>query len=317
MPNHDVAELARDFYSIDAEVHDLPGYTDSNYKLTTASAAYTLRLSPPDSETAEFDFQAMVLRRLGAGGILAPTPVPTSEGDDWVQFDDGWFARLFTWVPGKSFSEYGRPAAVAKSIGRTAAQTVAALEDLDHPAADRLSEWNILGAADLIEEHAAVVAGEGRQRMVRSIAERLRSLELTQLPHQVIHNDLNDDNVLIDGEKVVAVIDVGDAIRTVRIAEPAIAAAYSMLGQEDPVEVATEVLAGFNEVEDISGEEASVVLDLIQARLATSVVQSARRGGDNPHHVKSEEEAWDLLERLDLADHNRIRAELAGATLLS
>ena len=64
---------------------------------------------------------------------------------------------------------------------------------------------------------------------------------------------------------------------------------------------------------DLRAAEAEVLLDLILARLATSVTVAASRGGANPHHTISEGPAWDLLERLLTGDVDAIAVELAAA----
>jgi 4-aminobutyrate aminotransferase-like enzyme len=86
-----------------------------------------------------------------------------------------------------------------------------------------------------------------------------------------------------------------------------------MLDQDDPVAVASEVVSGYRSVAPLEDAEADVLLDLILARLATSVAVSASRGGANPHHTISEDLAWDLLERLAAGDVDAIAAELAAA----
>ena len=101
--------------------------------------------------------------------------------------------------------------------------------------------WDVRRAAAVIGDLAPTVRDPQRRRILEDVAERIDRLPLDGLPTQVIHNDLNDDNVLLENDRVVGVIDVGDAIRSVRIAEAAIAATYAMLDQEDPVSVGAAV----------------------------------------------------------------------------
>ncbi|MGB5185733.1 MAG: aminotransferase class III-fold pyridoxal phosphate-dependent enzyme, partial [Acidimicrobiia bacterium] len=136
---------------------------------------------------------------------------------------------------------------------------------------------------------------------------------LGALPRQVVHNDLNDENILVRDGALVGVIDFGDAIETVRVAELAIACTYAMFDQDDPVGVATDVIAGYRSMAPLEDAEADALLDLILARLATSVTLSASRGRANPHHTISEVPAWDLFERLVAGDLEAIAAELAAA----
>lgn len=313
--DHDFAAIAAEHFGIDASAHPLPGEIDRNARLQTPEgAAYVLRLSPPDTDRGTLDFQAEVLATLGElAGVVVPQIEKAKSGDAVVLLPSGWLARLFTWVPGVPFSVAGRPRAAAVSIGRTAGAIVTALADLDHPAADRKLMWDLRNTAGTIEHHVWAIPDPRRRRLVNEIAHRTDGLPLDGLPTQVIHNDLNDENVLIADGGVVGIIDVGDSIRSTRIGEAAISATYAMLGQDDPVAVGAAVIRGFSEVVGVTEDEAAVLLDLVLARLATSVAVSARRGDANPHHVASEPLAWDLLERLTAADAAAIDSEFAKA----
>jgi 4-aminobutyrate aminotransferase-like enzyme/Ser/Thr protein kinase RdoA (MazF antagonist) len=313
--DHDFAAIAAEHFGIEAAAHPLPGEIDRNVRLRTpAGTSYVLRLSPPDTEAAVLDFQADILRALGGlDEIGVPQMKTATNGETVVLLPSGWLARLFTWVPGVSYASAGRPSAAAGSIGRTAGAIVTALSGLDHPSADRKLTWDLRNTAATIEQNAWAIPEPRRRRLVNEIAHRTDGLPLAALPTQVIHNDVNDENVLVENGRVVGIIDVGDAIRSVRVGEAAIAATYAMLDQDDPVTVGAEVIRGFAAVVSISEEEVAVLLDLILARLATSVAVSARRGDANPHHVASEPLAWDLLERLAAADTAAINSEFVGA----
>ena len=58
----------------------------------------------------------------------------------------------------------------------------------------------------------------------RRVLPRARELRVS-----VIHGDINDQNVLVDGAAVVGVIDFGDMCATWRVNEVAIAAAYAVI----------------------------------------------------------------------------------------
>jgi hypothetical protein len=121
----------------------------------------------------------------------------------------------------------------------------------------------------------------------------------------VIHNDANDWNILVDPDrtdKIAGLIDFGDAIHSVLIAEVAVAAAYSMLDLDDPIGGAARIAAGFHAEYPLREEELDLLFDLIVARLVISVSLSAARRGkveDNPYLAVSEAPAWRLLRRLD------------------
>jgi hypothetical protein len=131
----------------------------------------------------------------------------------------------------------------------------------------------------------------------------------------VVHGDLNTGNLLLDGDTVVGLVDFGDVRNTIRMSELAIACAYTMLCQDDPVTVAAQVCAGYREFCLPSATEASALFGLILGRLATSVCVSASLPRDNPHRHDTADATWDLLSRLVAADMSWISEELRAAAL--
>ena len=311
----DPAAVAAEYFGIVASTHPLPGEIDENVRLDTPDGStYVLRLSPPRADRDVLELQSEILSVLARlDGVATPRPVPSRDGDEFVLLPDGRIARMFTWVEGAPFGAVGRPPGAAESVGRTAGRIAALLATSEHPAPERDIEWDLRFASQTIRRHASAVKDQDRRRIVLAVAGLAEAINFGALRLQLVHNDLNDENVLLDGERVIGVIDVGDAMWTIRAGEAAIAATYVMLDQDDPVTVGGDVIRGFVAEAELNAVEAGVLLDLILARLATSVVMSAQRGSTNPHHTASEPLAWDLLERLAAADHDMVAAELAAA----
>jgi len=77
--------------------------------------------------------------------------------------------------------------------------------------------------------------------------------------------------------------------------------AYGILGNDEPLEAATAIVAGYHGAFPLNELELSVLYALIGARLAVSVTNSAHRKTvkpDDPYVTVSEESAWEALERL-------------------
>jgi 4-aminobutyrate aminotransferase-like enzyme len=128
-----------------------------------------------------------------------------------------------------------------------------------------------------------------------------------KLRRSVIYGDANDYNVLVGApwpqpRKVVGVIDFGDMHETITVAEVAIGAAYSLLGQSDPLLAASAVLTGYHRILPLTEEEIAVLFPLIAGRLAVSVINSANRQTlvpDDSYITVTETPAWEALERLE------------------
>ena len=126
------------------------------------------------------------------------------------------------------------------------------------------------------------------------------------LPTSVIHNDANDNNVLVEPHgkwrnRVSGVIDFGDMVFTCTVGEVAIACAYAMLNKADPLTAAAHIVAGYHENRTLTEPELEVLFDLICMRLCMSVCHAANQSRfepDNEYLRISEKPVWALLKKL-------------------
>src|SRR5262249_50558007 len=147
--------------------------------------------------------------------------------------------------------------------------------------------------------------------------ERRSASRLLDLRRSVIHNDLNDHNVLVSGDRVSGVVDFGDMLHSYTVNDLAVACAYAMLGKDDPLATARAIVRRYGRPFPLAAGEAEVLADFIVLRLCLSVCLSAkqqRQEPDNPYLSVSERAAWELLERFrpeDVPDLGRsLAAEL-------
>jgi len=310
MTDHE--RLAADVFGLHGSSTPLPGEIDDNAKIVGRDGrTVLLRLSPFGENVDELRFRQSVMAAVSDLGTPTPSIIPTLDGDNWALLDDGRVAHMYSWVAGVPFSEAGRPSELAYEIGAVAGTIVETLSDL--PGRHRMPGflWDLADAARVVGDRVDTIGDRRLRNLVLRVMARYEDADFGALPRQVIHNDLNDENLLVADGSIAGVIDFGDAIETVRIAELAIACTYVMLDQDDPVSIAADTIAGYRSAMTFDEAEADVLVDLILTRLATSVVISVSRGDVNPHHMVTEALAWDLLERLLAGDVDGIAAELA------
>ena len=118
-----------------------------------------------------------------------------------------------------------------------------ALAGFSHSAAHRELYWDLRHASKAFEH--GVLLPEKRRRLIQPFIREWEQLSWDRLPAGVIHNDANDYNVLVDaaGTRVVSLLDMGDAVHSATVCDLAIALAYVMLGKQDPIAAAAEVVA--------------------------------------------------------------------------
>jgi 4-aminobutyrate aminotransferase-like enzyme/Ser/Thr protein kinase RdoA (MazF antagonist) len=216
---------------------------------------------------------------------------------------------MLTFVPGTVLAKVNpHTPELLRNLGQFLGEMDAALVDFTHPAAHRELKWD-LSRASWIRDYLQHIEGSKRRLLVERF---LRSYELEVVPalpslrRSVIYGDANDYNVLVSPpwprpRKVVSVIDFGDMHYGLTISEVAIAAAYAILGEKNPLAAACAVVAGYHSAFPLSEAEISVLYPLIAMRLAVSVTNSAHRKSlvpGDPYVTISEAPAWEALERL-------------------
>jgi 4-aminobutyrate aminotransferase-like enzyme/Ser/Thr protein kinase RdoA (MazF antagonist) len=305
--------LARDIYSLEVSARSLPGEYDNNFHVTTTDdRSFVLKVMHAGRERTFLDLQCRALQHLAsqAPEIELPRVQLTLRGEAFtkVALIDGQerFVWLVSFVPGHQLKDV-RPHTpeLLHSVGKLLGTIDRALKSFSHPAATRELKWDS-AQAPWIRKYLSHIKDASRRAIIERVLERYEAEVVPQLPKlrkSVIHGDGNDHNVLVNGaaaqpRTAVSVIDFGDMHHGLMVSEPAIAAAYSILGKSQPVGAAAAVIRGFHQALPLEEAEVSVLFPLIETRLAVSVVNSACRQlvvPDDPYVTISEEPAWEML----------------------
>ncbi len=326
----DAARLARELYGLEATARRLPGEHDDNFHLRVASGEqWVFKVMAAWRERGLVELQAAALAHLESAfatqaspGLALPRVVPSRAGEAITVASLAGEERpggerpreerqiwMLTWVPG-NLLVHTRPrsAELLDSLGRFLGRLDVALASFHHPAARRDLPWD-LARAGWVREHLAAITDPGR----RALVERFLALyeaevvpALAALPCGVIHGDANDYNVLVDGprgepRRVASLIDFGDMHESIVVAEPAVAAAYALFGERDPLAAVACVVTGYHAERPLAEAEIAVLFPLVAMRLVVSVVTSALRKAEkpgDPYVTVSEQPAWEALGRL-------------------
>jgi Ser/Thr protein kinase RdoA (MazF antagonist) len=326
-----LSRILEDRYGFEApELRRLPGeFKNSFVVVNPESATFVIKLTDVEGGSGRMHMQTELLEHLAvcAPGLPVPRVVRARDGAHVVTIKIGErqaLLMMLTWLPGESVSELSVPSPeLLWEIGETAARFVEGLSDFDHPSAAETHEWHILDSATSARSLLPLIVDNGARSDVISVLhwyEEVVLPKLDQLNVGIVHQDLNDFNVLVQrGEDarfhVCGVIDVGDAIQTVRIAEVAIACAYAMLRSDDPVAAACHVIAGYSSVLPLTDAEASCILPLAAARLAlNATVWTTRQQAANDSYAESRMRfTWPLLRRLAKIDLGFATSQIRSA----
>src|SRR5437867_4841935 len=312
----EAVRIARELYGVEASAQALPGEYDDNFHLTGADRQeHVLKVMHPARERSFIDMQCQALRHLArqAPHLSLPRVLPDHDGElfSTVTIADGStrLVWLLTFVKGTVLAKV-RPHApeLLGDLGRFLGEMDAALRSFSHPAAHRELKWDSTRAAWIKNyvQHIADAKGCALVERFLGLYDSDVVLALPRLRRSVIYGDANDYNVLVSDpwpqpRKIAGVIDFGDMHHGLTVSEPAIAAAYAMLGKADPLSAAAEVVAGYHRAFPLEEEEVAALFPLMAVRLAVSVTNSADRKKVKPgdaYVTVSEEAAWHALEQL-------------------
>ncbi len=309
--------LARELYGIAATARALPGEYDDNFHMRSRNGhGFVLKVMHPARERSFIDMQCRALQHLAQRAPQLPLPrvIPNRQGElfsSTMAAADGStrLVWLLSFVNGTVLAEV-RPHTneLLGDLGQFLGEMDAALQSFDHAAAHRELKWDSSRAA-WIKDHIKHIADSKRRALVEKFLALYEAEVVPNLPrlrHSVIYGDANDYNVLVGDpwpqpRKIAGLIDFGDTHHGFTASEPAIAAAYAILGKEDPLPAAAAIVAGYHRAFPLDERELSVLFPLIATRLAVSVTNSAYRRTvkpEDPYVTVSEAPAWEALERL-------------------
>lgn len=314
------AAAAKKLYGLDGECRPLNGERDLNYLIDGLSdgrgGRYLFKIANGDEKIDQLECQHQVFERLARDCVFEQVPagVKSVNGNSFetVTAADGTrhYTRVVGYVEGRLLSSVNpHPPALLESLGERLALLDKSLDGFTHAGLERPLLWEMHRADAIVEKFAPLLASDEHRALVSYFTNLFRGQVLPlsgQLRRGAIHNDANDNNVLVAGDdpwtqRVVSIIDYGDMTVSWIAADPAIAAAYAMLGKSRPLEAAASVIRGYHRTHPLSEVEISVLFELMCMRLAMSVCICAHQRSlepGNDYLCISEAPAWETLRAL-------------------
>lgn len=311
----DLEALALRLYGLSGRARILQSERDLNALIESASGRFVLKVVNAAEDPAQLDLQDAALSHLalvGATGV--PRLVPLCDGRVRGEVQAGGrtcAVRMVGWIEGTLFSGVPRSPAQLTALGGLVGRLSRALQGFGHPAAHREGFAWALDQVAALSGHVGDIADPDRRAMVARLFARYEERIAPRLPGlrvSVLHQDANDNNIIVDPadfDRVIGLIDFGDMCHGRTVNELAITLAYAVLGAVDVYATMRHVIAGYVAEFPLTGAEADVLYDLMRMRLAASVCISSRQAGlhpENDYLTISQEPAFALLERLDSID---------------
>ena len=308
----EVAAIGAELFGLQGEARDLGSERDQTFLVGDG----VLKISNLGEDAAVLDLEAKALAHIER--VDPELPVARLLGSTTLDGPGGThFVRLFE----RRHGHHGGPElsdGALRDYGVTHARLARALRGFFHPAAGRELLWDLAHALDL-RAHTTHV---GRRALVEAVLDRYEERVVPRwplLPAQIVHGDLNLDNVLLDEHgRISAILDFGDVMHSARVGDLAVAVASLMRGRPggDVFRAARLAVDGYTSRSPLEPDEREVLGDLVATRLAAIVTISAWRVSrypENAAYIQSwDDDSWALLE-LWREDPGRWSRELGAA----
>ncbi len=278
--NRAAALLSEGWGLVPSVVSRLDTERDDTFAVTAGSATYVLKVAHPLDDVGVLDLQCAALAHVADRDPDLPVPhvTPDLAGDllHLVDGDEPRRARLLSHLPGRVLDYDETSADDRRAVGAALARLSLALADFDHPGARRALPWDLQQAGSLRPLHVHVTDPQARADAL-AVLDRYDAhigAAVAATRQQVVHNDLNPDNVLLEPgarEPVQGILDFGDMLRTAVVADLAVAMAYAVDAAgsgDDPWTGPYDVAAGYLAVRPLDDDETALLPDLVRTRVA-------------------------------------------------
>jgi len=280
MRPEDVSAVLKVHFGIAGTVTQLVGERDLNFKVETAEQTLIFKTHSA-TERNLIELQEEALNYIGEQShYLSPRTITTTDGASNLTLPDGRIGRLLSWIDGDLWSSTRPTVEMLHTLGQAVASIDSKLAKINasaEPILNRTFGWNVLQASSLISQ-THLISDETLQSQVNSVlvdaVERVLP-KLNKLPAQAIHNDANDNNIVVAENRVIGLIDFGDMIYAPRIAGLGVACAYAMTSLEDPILEILPIVRGYHQIAPLQAAELELLFDLIRIRIATSITMAA------------------------------------------
>jgi 4-aminobutyrate aminotransferase-like enzyme/Ser/Thr protein kinase RdoA (MazF antagonist) len=311
----DVTEMLNAKYGMSGTLRALESERDQNFEVKTDQGKYVFKIANAGEDISFLELQNDSLTFLKDAGFNGCPEMVLTKADEqmFVAQKDGrdYHIRLLTFLDGDLYSQ--KPVSLDRlaDLGRFMGKFSKAFSGFYRPAAHRPEFiWNLDNAL-AAEEYFPSIANPAHRERAEQLFAHYRAETAPKLQHlrmAVIHQDANDNNLVIDPaneSKVTGLIDFGDMCHGRQINELAVTMAYALMDQDDLFAASKALVCNYCAEFPLFAEELDVLFDLIRMRLTVSVAMSSHQikaHPDNEYLLVSQKPALELLDRLDDVD---------------
>ncbi|XP_011443139.3 hydroxylysine kinase [Magallana gigas] len=355
VPMKHIPHLIKSLYGLTVEsCKELDSYDDKNYHVVVTGQSenpyikhpeengYVLKILNKMQSKNPLFVEALhtLMNHVAKNGISVPHIMKNLKGED-ISLEkiyhsenitdstpfEFYIVRLFTYIPGETFSAIPMHPKSLYNIGKVLGNFHDAMKDFQHKFFESYTLLWSLTEVERVKDFFIGVQDENKKALVTEIIDAFNkevAPKYHKLRKSIIHGDVNERNIImkeIPGQKVAsgeprvydvsALIDFNDAVSSYTALDVAICIAYMSIKckEFDQRDVGGHVLAGYLSVRSMNDTEREVLKVCVCARLAQNLVMGAYTNYMNPSHVyvlNTAARGWPLLSMMWETPQNEI-----------
>ena len=312
----DAQQAASAWFSDAVDLECLDSERDQNFLATNKKQQqYVLKIANSKESFDVLDFQNQALNHLlkSSPSLLLPRVCKDLSGKEIssvVANNNKHYVRLLSFIKGiplEDSANQAHPNILHRTMGGFLAKLGKGLEDFSHPSSGHELLWDVKQTGSLYhllshikDKHKRDIARTSLECFTKNTEPKIQ-----QLRSQVIHNDMNQCNVIVDFNEdglVIGMIDFGDMVYAPLVNDLAVAAAYQTVATEDLIQGTTHLLSGYQKEYPLNENELALLPALIINRITMTVIIGEWRGVQHPENKQyilgGVEKSWRILEEL-------------------
>ena len=295
-------------WGLSATMRRLPG-ENHNY-LAELDSGDPVVLKIFTESHADPALEDVMISTLHKAGLPVPRIIPSTSGQDIVTIEELTpaghrkvlgLARVQEYLPGTPWKSMESTPSRLKAIGAFMATMHLQLATIECSTdAGWTHEWDLATASEHRDLSKYVVDSEQRHRIEYCfhlysalVGDRwsvgtpsFAGLKLDDCPSGLLHGDINDENLLLEEDRVVGLLDFGDSLHGAFVQDLWIALAYALEQDGVTLESAASLVQGYDECRPLVLAEQDLLFPLALARLAPSPPTKRRVARRHAHAAR-------------------------------
>ena len=279
-------------YGIKVKATQVDGEIDDNFKLNSKNKSYFFKIYPKKTDPKFVKFQTNLLNYLKDHKKTTNNKLTLDKKSYATFFDkenEIRYFRMNDWIHGRLWSSVNPiNKSLRHELGLESAKLILKLKKINSNYLREDFDWDLSNYLWVKRFYKKIDIGKKRQLIIEKLLVNFKKKqsEYERLRKNLIHNDLNDNNIIVSenlrNPKIVGFIDFGDCIKSQLINELAVTCTYGIIDSMNPLDSACEIVKGFNSEIKISEIEIEFLYELILLRISISILKSSLNEKYNP-----------------------------------